>query len=210
MALNKVHLIYHPNDKGFFKSDRWGKDYTPDLLIVTRTPIDDNTLCNRYIIESFPVLLHYGILVPLTELIEKPRWNFSSVDWKAFASDIYHVVRFIPACSESYKGYSNASKRQAGIRIVKICTKNIIPIMTQPLQIFYLEELNDQRKRKWKKTAWSLLRKLDTDLKTGASSPTHQKTANYIASRLQRVLNLKSSDGSKSRTIDEESFTSET
>jgi hypothetical protein len=63
-----------------------GKDYTPDLSIVTRAPVDDNTMCNRHIIESFPrsqyrpVLLHYGIRVPFTESIEKPRWNFSSVD----------------------------------------------------------------------------------------------------------------------------------
>jgi hypothetical protein len=53
-----------------------------------------------------------------------------------------------------------------------------------------LEELNDQRKRKWEKTvestnfihssrkAWSLLWKLGTESNTGVSSPTHQLTAN--------------------------------
>jgi hypothetical protein len=25
MTLNKLHPIYHPNDKGTFKSARWGK-----------------------------------------------------------------------------------------------------------------------------------------------------------------------------------------
>jgi hypothetical protein len=95
-------LIYHPKDKRTFKSAIWGKDYTPDLSIVTRAPVDDNTLSNHYIIESFsssqpgPELLYYGIRVPLTESIEKPRWNFSSVDWESFAPDIDHVVRFIP------------------------------------------------------------------------------------------------------------------
>jgi hypothetical protein len=109
MTLNKLHLIYH-----LFKSARWGNDYTPDLTIVTRAPVDDNTLCNRYIIKSFPrsqhrpVLLHYGICVPLTESIEKPRWNFSSVDWESFAADIDHVVWFILACSDSYARFSNA------------------------------------------------------------------------------------------------------
>jgi hypothetical protein len=78
MTLNKIHLIYLPKDKGTFKSDRWEKDYATDLSIVTRAPVDDNTLCNCYIIESFPknqhrlVLLHYQIRVPLTESIEKP------------------------------------------------------------------------------------------------------------------------------------------
>jgi hypothetical protein len=79
MKLDKLHLIYHSNDKGTFKSVRWGMDYTPDLSIVTRATVDDNTLCNRYIIERFPrslhrpLLLHYEIRVPLTESIEKPR-----------------------------------------------------------------------------------------------------------------------------------------
>jgi hypothetical protein len=96
MTLNKLHLIYHPKYKETFKSAR--KDYTPDLSIVTRAPVNDNTLCNRYIIESFPsslhlpVLLHYGNRVPLTESIEKPRWNFSSVDWESLTADIDHVV----------------------------------------------------------------------------------------------------------------------
>jgi hypothetical protein len=55
-----------------------------------------------------------------------------------------------------------------------------------------LEELNDQRKRKWKKTlestnfshssrkAWSLLWKLATESNTGASSSTHHITAKDI------------------------------
>jgi hypothetical protein len=30
-TLNKLHLIYHPKDKGTFKLARWEKDYTPDL-----------------------------------------------------------------------------------------------------------------------------------------------------------------------------------
>jgi hypothetical protein len=70
---------------------------------VTRGHLDNNTLCNIYIIESFlgsqhrPVLLHHRIRVPLTESIEKPGWNFSSVDWESFAANIDHVVRFIPA-----------------------------------------------------------------------------------------------------------------
>jgi hypothetical protein len=81
---------------------------------VLRAPVDDNTLCNRYITESFPrsqhrlVLLHYGIRVPLTESIEKPRWNFSSVYWESFAADFHHVVRFIPAYPDSCERFSNA------------------------------------------------------------------------------------------------------
>jgi hypothetical protein len=43
------------------------------------------------------------------------------------------------------------------------------------------EFINSSRK------AWSLLRKLGIDSNTGASSATHQTTANDIASRLQQV-----------------------
>jgi hypothetical protein len=85
---------------------------------VSHALVDDNTLCDGFIIESSPrsqhrpVLLHYGIRVS----IEKPRWNFSSVDWESVAADIDHVVRFIPACSDSYERFLNviraAAKRQ--------------------------------------------------------------------------------------------------
>jgi hypothetical protein len=44
MTLNKLHLFYHPKDKETFKSARWGKAYTPFLSIVTRAPVDDNTV----------------------------------------------------------------------------------------------------------------------------------------------------------------------
>jgi hypothetical protein len=84
-----------------------------DTSIVTLAHVDDNTLCNRYIIESFPksqfrpVLLHYGIHIPLTE----------SINWQLFAADIDHVVRFIPACSDS-NAIRAAAKRhvQRGFR----------------------------------------------------------------------------------------------
>jgi hypothetical protein len=47
------------------------------------------------------------------ESIEKPRWNFSSVDWELFAANIDHVVRFIPACSDLYARFSNAIRAAA-------------------------------------------------------------------------------------------------
>jgi hypothetical protein len=35
----------------------------PDLSIVTRAPVNDNTLCNRYIIESFQRSQHRPVLL---------------------------------------------------------------------------------------------------------------------------------------------------
>jgi hypothetical protein len=60
----------------------------------------------RYIIESFPrnqhrpVLLHYGTRVP-------------------FAADIDHVVRFIPACSDSYERFLNAIRVAAKRHVLR-------------------------------------------------------------------------------------------
>jgi hypothetical protein len=74
MTLNSLHLIYHPKDKGTFRSARWNKDYTPDLSIVTRAAEDDITVCICVILDGFlksqhrPVLLQYG-RIPLTESV---------------------------------------------------------------------------------------------------------------------------------------------
>jgi hypothetical protein len=139
---------------------------------VTRAPVDDYTLCNGYIIDSFPrsqhrlVLLHYEIRVSLTESIEKPRLNFSSVDWESFAADIDHVVRFIPACLDSYERFSNAIGAAAKRHVSCGFRKAYIPGLNQDCENLYqkyntnhdrvtanrlLEELNDQRKQKWEK-----------------------------------------------------------
>jgi hypothetical protein len=139
---------------------------------VTCAPVDDNTLCNRYIIESFPrsqhrpVLLHYGICVPLTESIEKPRWIFLSVDWESFAADIDHVVRFILACLDSCERFSNAIRAASKRHVPRGFRKAYIPGWNQDYENLYqeydsatanrlLEELNDQSKRKWEKTVES-------------------------------------------------------
>jgi hypothetical protein len=102
------------------------------------------------------VLFHCGIRVPLTESIEKLHWNFSSVDWESFAADFEYVVRFITACIRA------AAKRHVSRGFRKV----YIPGWNQDCENLYqqyntnheratanrlLEELNDQRKRKWEK-----------------------------------------------------------
>jgi hypothetical protein len=142
MTLNKLNRIYHPKDEGTFKSARWVKDYTPDLSIVNRAPVNDNTMCNRYIIESFPrsqhrpMLLHYEIRVPLTESIE----NFARIFHLLIGSrlmqtsitlfDLSLLARIHTLQNVMYHMVFVRSTFQAGIRFVKICTKNIIPIMS--------------------------------------------------------------------------------
>jgi hypothetical protein len=77
--ISSLHLIYHPKDKGTFRSARWNKDYTPDLSIVTRAAEYDITGCTRVILDGFPrsqhrpILLQYVPRIPLTESVPKPR-----------------------------------------------------------------------------------------------------------------------------------------
>jgi hypothetical protein len=95
-----------------------------------------------------------------------PRWSFSSVDCESFAADIDHVVRFIPACSDSYERFSNATGAATQHHVPVGFRKAYIPGWIQDCEILYqeyntnhnratenrlLEVLNDQRKRKWKK-----------------------------------------------------------
>jgi uncharacterized protein (DUF2235 family) len=109
MTLNKLHLIYHPKDKETFKEAKWGKDYTPDLSIVTRARRWQHSVQSLHHwklprSQHRPVLLHYGIRIPLTESIEKSRWNRTAA-----------------------KRHNRATANRQ------------------------MEELNDQRKRKWEK-----------------------------------------------------------
>jgi hypothetical protein len=113
---------------------------------VTRAPVDDNTLCNRYIIQSFP-----------TES------NFSFVDWESFAADIDHVVRFISACSVSYERFSKAIRVATKRHVLRGFRKAYIPGWNQDCENLYqeyninhdratanrlLEELNESGKKK--------------------------------------------------------------
>jgi hypothetical protein len=88
----------------------------PDLAVVTRDNEDDNILCTRQIVNSFPrsqhypVILLYGSHVPSPESIPKPRWNFKIADWESFAADIDHFVQFIPARWDCYHRFANAIK----------------------------------------------------------------------------------------------------
>jgi hypothetical protein len=112
---------------------------------ITNFGVINTTLCNRYTNKSFPrnqhrpVLLRYGICVPLTESIEKPRWNFSSVVWKSFAADIDHVVRFILACLDSFERFSNAIRAASKRHVPRGFRKAYIPGWNQDYENLYQE-----------------------------------------------------------------------
>lgn len=98
IALHNLELIYNAKDMGTFRSARWCKDYTPDLSITSRNSLDDLTIATRHILGDFshsqhrPVLLEYGLKVPLIRSLQKPRWNFRKAKWVEYANKLDHVI----------------------------------------------------------------------------------------------------------------------
>jgi hypothetical protein len=109
MTLYKMHLIYHLKDIGTFRSACWQKVDTPDLSMMTQESADEDITATPHIISNFPrsqhrpVIIHYGMKIPLMNSIPKPRWNFLKADWKVFVSDLDHVIQFIKDMKDSQR-----------------------------------------------------------------------------------------------------------
>ncbi|KAL4119302.1 hypothetical protein QTP88_012127 [Uroleucon formosanum] len=91
-----LELNYNAKDMGTFRSARWRKDYTPELSITSRNTLDGPTIATRHILGDFshsqhrPVLLEYGLKVPLIRSLPKPRWNFRKAKWVEYANELDH------------------------------------------------------------------------------------------------------------------------
>jgi hypothetical protein len=74
-------FILSPKDIGNFRSARWQKHYTTDLSMMTQESADEDITTTRHIISNFPrkqhrpVIIHYGMRIPLMNFTPKPR-NF--------------------------------------------------------------------------------------------------------------------------------------
>jgi len=94
ITLNIMELIYNAKEKGTFHSARWQKDYSPDLCILTRKSMTDNTTATRTVLDNFPhsqhrpVIIDYGLQIPIVRSIPKPRWNFKLAKWDKYAKDV--------------------------------------------------------------------------------------------------------------------------
>lgn len=93
ITLNNMELIYNANEKGTFHSARWQKDYSPDLCILTRKSMTDNTITTKTVLDNFShsqhrqVLIDYGLQIPIVRSIPKPRWNFKLAKWDEYVKD---------------------------------------------------------------------------------------------------------------------------
>jgi len=70
-----MELKYNAKDKGTFRlAQRW-KEYTPDLCIVSKVSLYDNTTANRVVLIDLPhnqyklVIIYYILQVPIVKSI---------------------------------------------------------------------------------------------------------------------------------------------
>jgi len=109
------------------------KDYTPDLSIISRSTHNDNTMATRLVLENFPhsqhrpVVIDYGLHIPLMRSIPKPRWNFRRADWGRYADELDHIVQFIPPIMNNYDRFVEAVKLVAKKHIPRGFRKRYIP-----------------------------------------------------------------------------------
>lgn len=73
--------MYEPKGKGTFRSDRWKKDYSPDLCIISRKSLNEVPKANKTIIDDSlhsqhrPVIVEWKLVVQLVISPPIPRWN---------------------------------------------------------------------------------------------------------------------------------------
>jgi len=190
-----LELVFSIKDKGTFRSARWLNEYTPDMSIISKSPNDSKQMASRRILTDFPhsqhrpVVLEYGLKIPIIRSIPKPRWNFRKANWNEFAKELDHLIQWIPAKVEFYERFVGAIKLIAKKHIPRGFKKQFIPGWDQTCNELYAEfqrskdnnvsdelmnNLDSKRKQIWREKienldfthsshkAWSLMRKLGT------------------------------------------------
>jgi len=128
-----MELKYNAKEKGTFHSARWQKDYSPDLCILTKKSMTDSTTATRTVLDNFPhsqhrpVLIDYGLQIPIVRSIPKPRWNFKLAKWDEYAKDLDRIVKWIPPISCNYDRFCKAIKKIAAKHIPRGYRKTYIP-----------------------------------------------------------------------------------
>lgn len=167
---NDLSLIFNPKERGTFKSARWNKDYTPDLLFVTKDTKGKTLPVTREVLEDFPhsqhrpVLIRTGIQIPLNNSLPAPRWNFRKADWKGFAKDIDKTCLRIPPKTENICRFTKLILKSSKKHIPRGFRKQYIPCWSERSKELLkkyeetneesiadelLESLHENRKERW-------------------------------------------------------------
>lgn len=94
IVLHNMKLVYNAKEKGTFRSARWSKD----LSMASRYSLSDNTMVTRRVFGNFPhsqhrpVVLDYGLQIPLIRSLPKPRWNCRKADWGKYDKELDHII----------------------------------------------------------------------------------------------------------------------
>lgn len=220
--MNNLHLVYSSKEKGTFFSARWQKEYTPDLSIVSRTSLSDNTMATRQVMRDFPhsqhrpVVIKYGLQIPMVRSIPKPRWNFRRANLKQYAKEVDHLLQWIPPVANNYERFMGVIKTVAKKHIPRGFRKTFIPTWKKNCEQLFedfqstrdyeiadkmLKILNNNRKQRWHESvekldftrsshkAWGLMKRLG-DKNTRATPQIKAIKPDDIASKLVKAAKV--------------------
>ena len=172
-----AHLIYEPNTRGTFRSARWNKDYTPDLIFVTKDTNYKPLAASREVLTDFPNSQHRPIVITTgtqiirTEAIPKPRWNFRKANWESYTSQIERTCQRIPPSVDNITRFGKLILKSAKKNIPRGVRKWHIPCWskasedllkeferTQDQEIAeqLLNTLQEDRRQRWIETVENL------------------------------------------------------
>ncbi|VVC26290.1 Hypothetical protein CINCED_3A020119 [Cinara cedri] len=158
-------------------------------------------MVTRHILGNFPhsqhrpILLNYGLQIPLIRSLPKPRWNFRKVNWVDYGNELDHIISWIPPKASSYDRFVGAIK-----------SKNNNSTIADDL----IGRLNAIRKQRWSETtaeldfthsshkAWGLMKRL------GDHSHSKKKQEILSANKVEsRIIEMGKTQSCKvhSRTI---------
>lgn len=192
-TMEDLKLIYDPKSKGTFHSARWNQDYNPDLCFVSCNEDGLPVGVTRQVLEGFPrsqhrpVILEFGVKIPLIDSVPRPRWNFRLANWPVFSKHLDDSIRFIPPDPGNYTHFTKLIISIAKKQIPRGFRGDYIPGWNeessrlaeefnetgdQTLADELLKSLDSARRERWietvgsmsfqqsSRTAWNLLRRL--------------------------------------------------
>ena len=210
-----LHLIYNPRERGTFLSARWRREYTPDLVFVTKNSNHEPLPVKREVLQNFPhrpVLITTGISIPLVQSLPKKRWNFRKANWERYTDDIERTCGRIPAIHENMSRFNGLLMKSAKMNIPRGVRKQYIPCWTeeskqlleeyertqdQDVADRLLDSLQEGRRARWTETtesmdfrrssrhAWQIIRRLDPG-KVQRANPAATISADEVAREIKQ------------------------
>ena len=160
-----------------------------------------------------PIMIYYGLQIPIVRSIPKPRWNYQKADWNKFSLYLDKNLRYVSPLPKSYDEFVKSIKNAAKSSIPRGYRRTYIPGWDENCEQLYdeynnsedpvkanelLDSLNIKRREKWhnltsnvdfthsSRKAWSFMKKLGVDSNVNKRATT-QITPNNVASRLLEV-----------------------